>query len=745
MAHNKDDQAIARGLSPYLSPVQVAAFVIGTSIGWGSLVVTCSSYLSKAGFAGSVLGMLLGGVIMLVIGKSYLYLIKAFPESGGSYAFVREQFGHDYGFLAAWFLMLTYFAVFWANATSLPLFAHYFLGDMFRFGYLYSVFGYEVYLGETLLVLVGVILVGCLCLFSRRHVARIMVALIGLLCIGVVVCCASVFFGHMGTSFGYSPAFEPNSGALSQVLYIAYLSPWAFIGFESVSHYAEEFEFDKRRLSKPFLGAIVVVTLLYVAVLFLSVSAYPTQYHSWFDYLNDLGNLSGIKALPAFYAAQYYMGPTGVTILALVLLALVVSSLIGNMIALSRLFLSLGRDGIIPSTFEQVNNHGVPWRGLLLVVGVSLLIPLVGRTAIGWIVDVTTIGATAIYALVSASALRLARTCDDRKEMIFGGIGLVIMLYFGLQLLMPALFSTGTIAAESYFLFTAWSVGGIVYFRIVLKHDVDGRYGKSFVVWIALLALILVMSVDWMNNATLDSATRAVTEVQEFYRERTGIATSALEQEFIQGVILSLQTSSSRTTLVFIVLFSISILVLANNYRLLRRRADAAEQELLKTRGKAYTDALTGVRNKNAFAEYEDKLARQVESGEVQEFAFVVFDVNGLKYVNDTYGHKAGDEYLRAACMTICKEYKHSPVFRIGGDEFVAVLLGEDFANRMTLLQDHNKLCEANIGTDGVVISAGMYEYDPESRMTVREVFEHADALMYQRKQALRELGAHAR
>jgi diguanylate cyclase (GGDEF)-like protein len=218
-----------------------------------------------------------------------------------------------------------------------------------------------------------------------------------------------------------------------------------------------------------------------------------------------------------------------------------------------------------------------------------------------------------------------------------------------------------------------------------------------------------------------------------------------VEQEFIQGVILSLQTSSSRTTLVFIVLFSISILVLANNYRLLRRRADAAEQELLKTRGKAYTDVLTGVRNKNAFAEYEDKLAKQVESGEVQEFAFVVFDVNGLKYVNDTYGHKAGDEYLRAACMTICKEYKHSPVFRIGGDEFVAVLLGEDFANRMTLLQDHNKLCEANIGTDGVVISAGMYEYDPESRMTVREVFEHADALMYQRKQALRELGAHAR
>lgn len=745
MVHGKDDSTTTRGLSPYLSPIQVAAFVIGTSIGWGSLVVTCSSYLSKAGFAGSILGMLLGGVIMLVIGKSYLYLIKAYPESGGSYAFVREQFGHDYGFLAAWFLMLTYFAVFWANATSLPLFARYFLGDLFRFGYLYSVFGYEVYLGETLLVIAGVVLVGCLCVFSRRNVARIMVALIGLLCVGILICCVNVFFGHVGTSFRYSPAFEPNSGALSQVTYIAFLSPWAFIGFESVSHYAEEFNFDKKRLSRPFLGAIVAVTLLYVAVLFLSVSAYPSQYHSWFDYLGDLGNLSGIKALPAFYAAQYYMGQTGVMVLALVLLALVVSSLIGNMIALSRLFLSLGHDGIIPKAFEQVNTHGVPWKGLLLVVGISLIVPLVGRTAIGWIVDVTTIGATAIYALVSASALRLALSRSDRVEAVFGGIGLVIMLCFGLQLLLPALFSTGTIAAESYFLFTAWSVVGIVYFRIVLKHDVEGRYGKSIVVWIALLGLILVMSVDWMNNATLDSATKAITDVQMFYRERTGISASEMEQEYIQAVIRSLQASSSRTTLVFIALFTTSILVLANNYSLLRKRADAAEQELLKTRGKAYTDALTGVRNKNAFAEYEDNLAKQVESGEVKEFAFVIFDVNGLKYVNDTYGHKAGDEYLRASCMTICKEYKHSPVFRIGGDEFVAVLLGEDYANRMTLLQDHNKLSEQNIGTDGVVISAGMYEYDPDRGMTVREVFDQADARMYERKQALKALGAHAR
>jgi len=745
VTHNQDEELPTHGLSPYLSPLQVAAFAIGTSIGWGSLVVTCSSYLSKAGTIGSVAGMVLGGIIMLVIGRNYLYLIKGYPEVGGSYAFVREQFGHDYGYIAAWFLMITYLAVFWANATSLPLFARYFWGDVFRFGYLYTLFGYDVYAGETLLVVVGIVAVSGVCMLSRRAVAKIMVALIGLLCAGVLVCLFASLTGHASTPFSFNPSFASGSSALSQIVYIAYLSPWAFIGFESVSHYSEELNFDKKRLNRTIFGAIVVVTILYIALLLLSVSAYPPRYHSWFEYLQDLGNLSGIQALPAFYAAQYYLGSSGVTILAMVLLSLVVSSLLGNMVALSRLFYALGRDNILPARFALVNDRGIPWQGILLAAGISLVIPLVGRTAIGWIVDVTTIGATVIYALASASAMRLARSRGDRTDVVFGCLGLVIMICFGLYLLVPALFSTGTIAAESYFLFTAWSVLGMLYFRIVLKRDEQERFGKTVAVWIALLALILLVSVDWMNNATLSSASEAITEVQAYYRQRTGILADAGEQEFIQKEIRQLQMSSSHTTLVFILLFSSSILVLANNYVLLRKRADAAEQELLTTRGKAYRDALTGVRNKLAFAEFEESLAGQVESGEVGEFAFVVFDVNGLKHINDTYGHKAGDEYIRSACMLICREYKHSPVFRIGGDEFVAVLIGEDYQNRAALLRDHNQLAETHIGTEQAVISAGMFEYDPASHQTIREVFDQADALMYQRKQALKALGARTR
>ena len=155
-------------LKPYLSPVMVAAFSIGSAIGWGSLVVTNSNYLGKAGIAGSVIGLIVSMVIMLVVARNYSYLIQIYPDSGGAYAFSREVFGHDYGFLTAWFLILTYLSILWANATSLPLFARYFIGPVFKFGKIYTILGYDVYAGEMLLTAAGVLVAAFLCYISRK-------------------------------------------------------------------------------------------------------------------------------------------------------------------------------------------------------------------------------------------------------------------------------------------------------------------------------------------------------------------------------------------------------------------------------------------------------------------------------------------------------------------------------------------------------------------------------------------------
>ena len=115
-------------LTRNLSPIGAWAFALGTSIGWGSLVVTANTYLAQAGPVGSVIGLVLGAIIMLVVCQNYAYMMSCYPDAGGVYSFCRECFGYDHGFLAAWFLMLTYLAMLWANATSLPLFARFFSG-----------------------------------------------------------------------------------------------------------------------------------------------------------------------------------------------------------------------------------------------------------------------------------------------------------------------------------------------------------------------------------------------------------------------------------------------------------------------------------------------------------------------------------------------------------------------------------------------------------------------------------------
>ena len=146
------------------------------------------------------------------------------------------------------------------------------------------------------------------------------------------------------------------------------------------------------------------------------MTAFPPQYATWLDYIRDLGNLQGIEALPPFYAAEHYLGGAGIAILMAALLCLVLTSFIGNITALSRLFYAMAQDEILPAPIARLNGQGTPVNAILLITAISCFIPLVGRTAIGWIVDVTTLGATIVYGFVSAAAGKMAAFHKDRAE-----------------------------------------------------------------------------------------------------------------------------------------------------------------------------------------------------------------------------------------------------------------------------------------------------------------------------------------
>ncbi|MBR4528663.1 MAG: GGDEF domain-containing protein [Lachnospiraceae bacterium] len=169
------------------------------------------------------------------------------------------------------------------------------------------------------------------------------------------------------------------------------------------------------------------------------------------------------------------------------------------------------------------------------------------------------------------------------------------------------------------------------------------------------------------------------------------------------------------------------------------RKEREQRQELETARQMAYTDSLTGVKNKHAYVEAESRMEERIEKGDVTEFGVIVFDINDLKVVNDTMGHEEGDRFIRTASIFICRRFKHSPVYRIGGDEFVVLLEGEDYENRETLLGAFDAQIEDNLKTGAVVISGGMDIYRRGDDDGYRMVFERADRKMYERKRFLKE------
>ena len=154
----------------------------------------------------------------------------------------------------------------------------------------------------------------------------------------------------------------------------------------------------------------------------------------------------------------------------------------------------------------------------------------------------------------------------------------------------------------------------------------------------------------------------------------------------------------------------------------------------------ATVDSLTGVKNKHAYVQWEEKIDEEIKAGRQRPFAAVVCDVNNLKAVNDLYGHKEGDSCIINACRRICGVFSHSPVFRTGGDEFVILLTGEDFERRESLMQQITALPtdRAKIRI-GETIAAGIADYNRKQHYSLASILEEADKAMYENKKQLKE------
>ncbi|MCC3352415.1 GGDEF domain-containing protein [Ruminococcus albus] len=165
---------------------------------------------------------------------------------------------------------------------------------------------------------------------------------------------------------------------------------------------------------------------------------------------------------------------------------------------------------------------------------------------------------------------------------------------------------------------------------------------------------------------------------------------------------------------------------------------DTQKRREIEMKEALFKDSLTGVKNKSAYSNTEKKMNALIKEKICEDFSVFVFDLNDLKKINDNFGHDEGDKYIRSGSSLICKTFKHSPVFRIGGDEFACILKDSDYENRVQLKKQIREQIEYNKQHGCVVIAVGSADYLPNEDNCLLDVFKRADKEMYEDKNRLK-------
>ncbi len=153
------------------------------------------------------------------------------------------------------------------------------------------------------------------------------------------------------------------------------------------------------------------------------------------------------------------------------------------------------------------------------------------------------------------------------------------------------------------------------------------------------------------------------------------------------------------------------------------------ERQLSMARSKGEVDSLTGVKNRTAYDSMSEMLARQIEGGQLVQYAIVICRVSGLGWINETKGRAAGNELIREACALICEIFKHSPVFRVSGDKFAVIATGRDYERIEELIAMLQKRNQGSSEFGGPLMVCGMARY--EGTGSVAAVFDQAEMRCY--------------
>lgn len=459
MANTQSSQRLEKTLKPS----QVWALALGSIVGWGCFVLPGDSFLPNSGPLATLIAFAVGGLLLCFVAVVYSYMIEYAPVAGGEYAYAYIGYGPTAAFICGWALVLGYAVIICINISALGLLVRFLLPGVFDFGELYTIAGWKVYTGEVLLMCAATLFFGIMNYRGISIAGTLQVILAFALSAGILL----LFFGSTSLETAQlsnlNPVFAEGRSPMTSILAIVAISPFLYVGFDTVPQVAEEFSFSPKKARNIMLAAIIWGGLLYAMVTFAVAVAIP--------YPEMLANMAELKASGATAWAtgvvcEMAYGKFGAVVLATAVLGAVCTGINGFYVATTRLLLSMARGGIIPSWFADIHpRYHSPYKSIVFTICIVLLTPWCGRAVVGWIVDMSAVGTAIAYLYTCLAGYRLtsSRPAEQRgSKPIICIIGAAVSILCIVLLLTPG--SPALIGPAPRWIMLAWITLGVIFY-----------------------------------------------------------------------------------------------------------------------------------------------------------------------------------------------------------------------------------------------------------------------------------------
>ena len=270
------------------------------------------------------------------------------------------------------------------------------------------------------------------------------------------------------------------------------LAPWAFVGFETTSFDTAHFKFPIRRSGRIIVLSILATALAYTSMALVSVAAVPDGFSSWQEYISGLDGLSGVAAVPTFYAAKTVMGPVGLAVMTVTAIASILTGIIGGYRATTRVLSTMAEDHILSEAFSKTTYS------ILFIMVFSIILSVFGKNTLDWFVDLTSFGAIAGFGYTSAAAYKIAKMEGNKRTKTTGLIGTVISAVFVIVQLVPRLATMEAMSSEAFLLLSLWYLIGFVFYWRTVNRSTLTEYSGMSTSGVVLFALLLYSALMWL-------------------------------------------------------------------------------------------------------------------------------------------------------------------------------------------------------------------------------------------------------